>query len=369
MTGTTPDMERMGRQRRERLRSAMADNDIAMLLLAGGRNVEYASGSPASVDDAEVARRSDRLLLVDGDGATQLLDATIDGASAPVMGAVSDAVTGRDRVRLGIDEGTVPLFDALRQLSSIELVDAGVVMRDARARKTVDEVACIRTAQRINEAAIDALRAGAVPGVGERQLSERFIELVLDLGAGASLVDPVWQSITGEWPRTRYGQPAYPAPPHDHILVDGDVLWVDTGVGYGGYSSDLGRTWPIGASSHFRHDDQFRRWREITDAVLATVAAGARGSDLVAAARSIDGSPWLRHLYLAHGLGMNSSEHPLVGTVNTAADDVVLEAGMVLVVEPVVWSEEGRGYRAEEVVLVTDGGYEMLSRNIADPDV
>jgi len=54
---------------------------------------------------------------------------------------------------------------------------------------------------------------------------------------------------------------------------------------------------------------------------------------------------------------------PFVGTdLGDQFDQgLVLEAGNILVLEPVVWEDGTGGYRAEEVMLITDDGYTMLS--------
>jgi Xaa-Pro aminopeptidase len=60
---------------------------------------------------------------------------------------------------------------------------------------------------------------------------------------------------------------------------------------------------------------------------------------------------------------------PLVGTDLGAEfdDTLVLAPGMVLVFEPVVWDDGDAGFRAEEIVAVTDDGYEYLSARDAGP--
>ena len=64
----------------------------------------------------------------------------------------------------------------------------------------------------------------------------------------------------------------------------------------------------------------------------------------------------------AHGIGIESAEMPLIGTaLGEAFDDAfVLAPGMVIVLEPVVWVDGVGGYRAEEVVAVTDDGWQAL---------
>ena len=72
--------------------------------------------------------------------------------------------------------------------------------------------------------------------------------------------------------------------------------------------------------------------------------------------------PWLPHFYLAHGIGIESAEMPLIGTdLGEAFDDAfVLAPGMVVVLEPVIWVDGVGGYRAEEVIAVTDDGWQAL---------
>src|SRR3546814_11991304 len=66
--------------------------------------------------------------------------------------------------------------------------------------------------------------------------------------------------------------------------------------------------------------------------------------------------PWMPHFYIGHGLGLDSAEAPYVGTDLGDAYDrrQVLEAGTVLVVEPVVWDEGYTGHRSEQVLVITE---------------
>jgi Xaa-Pro aminopeptidase len=60
---------------------------------------------------------------------------------------------------------------------------------------------------------------------------------------------------------------------------------------------------------------------------------------------------------------------PFVGSDIGADFDnsFVLAAGMVLVIEPVVWEDGAAGYRSEEVLLITDDGYAPLTDYTYDP--
>jgi Xaa-Pro aminopeptidase len=54
---------------------------------------------------------------------------------------------------------------------------------------------------------------------------------------------------------------------------------------------------------------------------------------------------------------------PFVGTDlgDQFDQSVVLEPGNILVLEPVIWEDGTGGYRAEEVMLITEDGYTQLT--------
>ena len=146
--------------------------------------------------------------------------------------------------------------------------------------------------------------------------------------------------------------------------MEGDLVWVDNGINFGGYQSDYGNAWIVGREPFAREREHHAVWQSILDRVLAAVRAGATCADLTAAAGEAFGRrPWLAHLYLAHGTGIESAELPYVGTdLGQEFDEsFVLATGMVLVFEPITWEDGVGGFRAEEIVAVTDDGHERLS--------
>jgi Xaa-Pro aminopeptidase len=148
-------------------------------------------------------------------------------------------------------------------------------------------------------------------------------------------------------------------------LAAGDVLWVDVGILSGGFHSDFGRTWIVGAKPSSRQQVQYEQWRAVNDAALSVLRPGATGGDLTRVARAVRGgeTPWMAHFYLVHGIGLDSAEMPFIGSdLGDAFDDsLAMEAGTVVVVEPVIWEEGHGGYRSENVFVVTDDGYASLT--------
>jgi Xaa-Pro aminopeptidase len=105
----------------------------------------------------------------------------------------------------------------------------------------------------------------------------------------------------------------------------------------------------------------------VLEAVLAECRPGATAAALVRAARSAHGedrpAPWPVPLYLAHGIGIGGVEPPFIGTdLGPAVEEATMLApGMVLVLEPYVWEEGAGGYRAEQMIVITENGFDRLS--------
>jgi Xaa-Pro aminopeptidase len=373
----------MRRERHRKLVDALDGAGLAAAVLLGQQNIAYAVGARVPAADAARAAHQRMITVVTADGdAPHLYTRFPEGAPPEVpKGHVRPAlpVEWPDGAAallevipegpIALDEYTMPLHAALR---GREVADATALLSTCKVVKTGDELECIRQAQSINEQAILDVEPLAARGARGTELSGAFLRRIFELGATANTVDPIWQKMPpsiAEGPYSATGDVVFPTPTTSQPFATADVIWVDTGIEYEGYASDFGCTFVVGGPQP-RHYDQAARWRDIVDRCLDVLKPGATAGDLVRAA-SANGSrrPWLPHLYLAHGIGTNSAEMPLVGTDLGADfdDTLVLAPGMVLVFEPVVWDDGEAGFRAEEIVAVTDDGYEYLSARDGGP--
>jgi Xaa-Pro aminopeptidase len=379
----------MRREKHARITAAMEQDGIEALWLMGPGNIRYLIGSAVLPADAARSALQPAALLILRDQAEPHLFTPYPSAAPDdlpgafvhpplfvesesgaeeAMRRIAEVIGGPLKEKLGIDVYSPALFFSLKRHVAVDVVDASSLIGVLKICKSKTEIECVRRAQAINERAMLDIYESLRPGLRQSDLSAFFFSRIFELGACANGIDPIWQvmskSIAGG-PYTTHGDVAFPTCTSDRILRAGDLLWVDTGIDYHGYQSDFGRTWLVGGDPNPRQQSHAKRWGDIVQAVLSEIKPGATGSQLTRTALEAAGGvqPWVEHFYLIHGIGSEPAEQPLIGTDLGPEFDarMVLAPGMILVLEPSIWDDGHGGYRSEEVVAVTEDGYERLS--------
>ena len=390
------DFGRMGSERLARLRDQMRAQGVDGAVLLHGPHVTYATGHVPDAVDASHANHRRAVAIVGsaagparlhahdpvGDVAAVCAEAgaplwpELDDGAAAVGTAIAEVLGDVAGCRVAVD-GVTGAMARAGVLDGAELVDASRVLGPARVVKTADELACIDQAQRHSERAMGAAQAACAPGATRAEVAGAFLAALRDgdatsgaAGTGLAYrngIDPIFQPMPAHrdgGPRTSTGHVAFPTGVDNPVFAEGDLVWVDAGVGWHGYMSDFGRTWVAGRDPNPAEQSLFDRWMAVLEASLAVVRPGATLGDIGRAARAVEPeeTPWLPQFYLAHGTGLESAEMPMIGTdLGSAFDDgYELVAGMVLVFEPVIWADGVGGYRAEEIVAVNDDGWRPL---------
>ncbi|MCB2135445.1 MAG: aminopeptidase P family protein [Rhodobacteraceae bacterium] len=262
--------------------------------------------------------------------------------------------TGRIGTPMGLESHLrMPLagFAALQaRLGAGRIVsDEGIVAR-LRAVKSEAEIAKIGTACAIAGRAFVRVGEFAAEGVPLDQIFRRFQISCLDEGA-----DWVPYLAGGAGP-DGYGDVISPAT--EVPLARGDILMLDTGLVHDGYFCDYDRNFAMGAPS----DAARRGYDRLIEAVAAALPLARPGNTAADLFHAMDrivtgGAGGSEAGRLGHGLGMQLTE----GMSLIPADHTVLEAGMVLTLEPGIEIAPGRILVHEENIVVRESGAEMLS--------
>ncbi len=290
---------------------------------------------------------------------------------------VNSALTSKSRARNTFGKGPVSVSDP----SSI--------LDEMRMCKSDAEVAAMqRSADLASAAHVGAMRATFV-GIGEWQVQAAVEGHFLTTGSQWS-----YPSIVGGGDNATILH--YHA--NNQVIDDGDMVLVDAGCEVDGYASDITRTWPVNGKFS-------EAQREIYELVLAAELAGIEACQVgvpwnashratmevisrglielgildcsfeEAMGEELDGKT--RQFFMhgtSHSLGLDVHD---VGVTRPdgEGDGRILEAGMVLTVEPGLyfgsWRSDievperyaGIGIRIEDDVLITEKGPIVLTAN------
>ena len=367
MTGpAVVDVSRLRRDRRQRLFDAMAAHDLDALMLGRAADVAFASGAHQLWTSGSRPFGPGCIVLRDS-RAVHLLSTWDEGIPDDIprenlFGLVWNpvnliaslrAIPGLDQVRrLGTDSSS-PGFSHLVSAVAPDavVVDAGPALRQARAVKSVDELACIESATAISEAALTAMLGALRPGVTERELVAVYAATIAGLGA----TTPPTEGVVCATPR--HGQVALRRVPTDRPVGPGELVVLDPGAMYAGYEGGVGRTWIAGGTVTAAQTALAARGRAGLDAVIEHCRAGRQGTDLVrawtASGAPVPASP------LAYGLGLGV-EPPVIG--RDVGAEAALAAGTVLAVQGWVSEEGVGGFFERDLVLVGEDEPRVLSR-------
>jgi Xaa-Pro aminopeptidase len=137
----------------------------------------------------------------------------------------------------------------------------------------------------------------------------------------------------------------------------GDVVVVDVGAEYSGYSADVTRTYPVSGKFTNRQREIYQVVLDAQKAAIAKIKPGARISDVHQAAMAHIRSKGFEKYFIhgtTHHIGLQVHD---VGDVGRP-----FEPNMVITVEPGIYiPDEQIGIRIEDDILVTASGFRVLS--------
>jgi Xaa-Pro aminopeptidase len=226
-----------------------------------------------------------------------------------------------------------------------------------RLVKSAEELDWLRTGCELTDAAVAALRAGARPGVDERELGA-LVEAAY-IGRGGTTHIHYFATTPMERPGV-----AVPAQwPSSRALAAGDAIVCEISASWWDYPGQALRTFTVEAEP----TALYRELHEVADAAFDAIAGrlrpGATAAELVDAAAVIEDAGFTTRDDLVHGF-VGGYLPPVLGSRSRMLGDVpefTFAAGMTVVVQPnVVTPDETAGVQTGELLLVTPDGAERL---------
>ncbi|HEY2785079.1 MAG TPA: Xaa-Pro peptidase family protein [Fimbriiglobus sp.] len=252
-------------------------------------------------------------------------------------------------LRPAIEENGGRVIDDLNGPDSIAY---WTLLNELRRAKDPDEVETIRACCRSAEAGFAWSRANVKPGMTELDVYAA-IEGECTKAAGRAVV------VYGDF-AVSPGSARRGGPPTRQTIRPGDTLILDYSVILQGYRSDFTNTLVVGA-------EPTREQKNIFDVCVSAMESGEKclkaGASCLTVRNGVAdrmSSLGLKLVHHAgHGLGLSHPEAPFF--VEAATEQLV--AGDVVTLEPGAYVDGVGGVRIEHNYLITDTGFEKLSRH------
>jgi Xaa-Pro aminopeptidase len=243
--------------------------------------------------------------------------------------------------------------------------DLSHLIHRQRLIKSPAEIAVMRRAGRLAALACTEAMKATVPGIFEFQLgaiADYLFQINGAQGAGYAPIiatgDNIW--LMHYWRNNRQ-------------LAANDLVLFDYAPDLNGYTSDIGRMWPVTGRFSATQRELYSFVLQHHKTLLSLIGPGKTKEQVLAQAAEIlrpvaDSREWSKPIYKAGALNLLASSRPLSHGVGMPvhestnwADDPI-ETGLVFAVDPeLVIPEEQLYIRVEDTVVVTETGIENLT--------
>ena len=369
--------------RLERLRNAAAENGIRTFLVRDTASIEWLTAFDDVFDDEQA-----HALLVTSHDAVLHTDSRYSGAARKAAQGegviavddarghgewVADVFTARhasapagspapESIVLGVEDSmTLAAFRALegalaKAPASPQLLETSGFVRSLRAVKEPSEVARMKAAQAITDAAFSYIVTYMKPGMTERQVQIELEDWMLRHGAsGLAFSSIVACGANGASPH---------AIPGEAQLEAGQCVVMDFGARAHGYCSDMTRT-VVHRQARCADAAAYETLREANERVEAAMNPGVTGAQMHQMAEdalAAGGFAGKMGHGLGHGVGIDIHEEPVLSPRNKEP----LVPGNVVTVEPGIYLEGDFGMRLEDFGVVTETGFQVFTQSTHD---
>ncbi len=245
-------------------------------------------------------------------------------------------------------------FETLGQaMPGIQLFAEKALLRAQRAIKDGAEIALLKKAQSLTLKGFHHVEGKLKEGVSEEEMAFEFETFVRKNGAsGLSFPSIIAFGENSAYPHHRAG---------GSKLVKNQIVLIDVGAIVDEYRGDMTRVVFFGEC-----DPKLKQWLEWTKLAqrkaMEAVRPGLFVKELDLIARKALSEHGVEEKFthgLGHGIGLETHEFPSLKSLGVDRD-VKLAAGMVVTIEPGLYQPGVGGVRWEDMILVTENGYEKF---------
>lgn len=232
--------------------------------------------------------------------------------------------------------------------AGVKAPDVTQLIDTLRLVKTPEEIEAMREACRVTGIGHANAMRETVPGDYEWQIAARMTGDFLESGA----MGAAYMAIVG----SNKNACMLHYPTNNRRTEAGDMVLIDYGAEYRYYVADVTRSWPLGKTFSKRHREVYQAVYDAQEAAFAMCKPGNTLGQVSGAAAEVIRERGFGNMWhgVSHWLGM--------ATHDVGVYQIKLAPGMVFTVEPGIYlPDENFGVRIEDVVVITESGYDLIS--------
>lgn len=343
-------------KRIQQVQKSCQEKSCDAFLITNLKDILYLTGFSLSSGRVLVTQ-TDSYLIVDG----RYFESCESCSPIPVFLAEKDILwklLGSAKT-LGLDSESVSyqaFTDLKRECNerSIALIAIQGLMQQLRTLKTPEEMALLGQAADLGSQGFDYLLTEIKEGITEEELADSLWHFWKKKGATGFSFSPIIAfGPSSSMPHYRAGKGK---------LKNDDIILLDIGVELNHYNSDMTRVVFFG-----NENPELTKIHGIVlkalQAALSLCRPGITVKELDIAARSIINAEGYGARFthsLGHGVGLDIHESPALKQ-DANFGETILEAGMVITIEPGIYLPGIGGVRLEDMIAITSDGYENLT--------
>ena len=337
-----------------RIREALGEHGAEALLVTEPANVRYLSGFRAPEDGRVLVTPENAVLVTDG----RYIAQAGEESQLPVeifqdswADHLKTKLSGRT-LAFEAENVTYALFETLQKKLGDMRPTEGLVA-DLRLIKTPAEIDLLRQAAQVTDDAFTHILGFIRVGRSEVEVAlelERFMRAAGAEGAAFEII-----VASGHRSAMPHGTAS------SKRIETGDLVTLDFGALVDGYHADMTRTVAVGALTD-AHTQLYAAVLRAQEAAVAALAPGKTGKEMDAVARDSLTQDGLGEYFshsLGHGTGLEIHEGPRLSRLS----DDVLKPGMSVTIEPGAYRPGDAGVRIEDLAVITETGFELLSHS------
>jgi Xaa-Pro aminopeptidase len=352
----------------ERQRRALGAAGMDALIAISPENVIYTTG--ITVPSQPLMRWRHAIAVVTADGRNAMLVIDMEETTVRSDPAIEDVRVyrefvddpmdklahlltdlGLERAALGIELEYLPAKDFLtlqRRLPGAKLLAVDQIFSKLRQVKSRREIELLHDLSRATDRAIGETLKTARAGMTEMDLAGGLLGRLFAGGAENYKLMIVASGERSQFPNVG---------PTDRVLKSGDLIRMEIFGQKNGYLAGICRTAVVGHAT----PEQEEIWKNLIECkylVMDNIKPGASCKEVYRSFLERFNALGFEPIsFVGHGIGLALHEEPYLGRYG----DEILEEGMVVAIEPLVYIPGRFGMQNKDMLVVTRNGCELLS--------